>query len=150
MVGLCYEGLPWFTGAAVLSQGLPSFQVCTVALLHEFSARGIMTLNDFIALEGDCLHGVWSLPVTLRPELSARVACTVMGLAQALVIVFLSIRGRPIHDILVSLLLFWQIRAMGTLLSDPKGNASWYTATGIAIYVSGMMITAFAIRSLEV
>ena len=150
LVGLCYEGLPWFTGAAVLSAGLPSFQVITMALLYAFGAHGIMTLNDFKALEGDRLHGVRSLPVTLGPDVAARVACTVMGLAQVLVISLLLIWGRPYHAIVVGLLLLWQIRAMATLLRDPKGRAPWYQATGITLYVSGMMITAFAIRTLEV
>ena len=150
LVGLCYEGLPWFTGAAVLSQGLPSFPVVTMALLYAFGAHGIMTLNDFKALEGDRQHGVRSLPVTLGPEVAARAACTVMGLAQALVIALLFIWDRPYHAIFVSLLLFWQIRCMSTLLEDPKAKAPWYNATGIAMYVSGMMITAFAIRTLEV
>ena len=149
LVGLCYEGLPWFTGAAVLSQGLPSFQVCTMALLYAFGAHGIMTLNDFKALEGDRQHGVRSLPVTLGPEVAARVACTVMGLAQALVIAMLLVWGRPWHALAVSALLIAQFWAMKTLLSDPKGKAPWYNATGIAMYVSGMMITAFAIRTLE-
>ena len=150
LVGLCYEGLPWFTGAAVLSQGLPSFQVITMALLYAFGAHGIMTLNDFKALEGDRQHGVNSLPVTLGPEVAAKLACTVMGLAQALVIALLFIWGRPYHAIFVTLLLFWQFRCMSTLLGDPKGRAPWYNATGIAMYVSGMMITAFAIRTLEI
>jgi chlorophyll synthase len=150
LVGLCYEGLPWFTGAAVLSQGLPSFPVVVMALLYAFGAHGIMTLNDFKALEGDRQHGVRSLPVTLGPEIAARVACTVMALAQALVIALLVIWGRPWHALAVTVLLIAQIRAMKTLLSDPKGKAPWYNATGIAMYVSGMMITAFAIRTLEV
>lgn len=149
LVGLCYEGLPWFTGAAVLSQGLPSFQVCTMALLYAFGAHGIMTLNDFKALEGDRLHGVRSLPLTLGPEVAARVACTVMGLAQALVIALLLVWGRPWHALAVTLLLAGQIRAMKTLLKDPKGRAPWYNATGIGMYVGGMMITAFALRNLE-
>ena len=150
LVGLCYEGLPWFTGAAVLSQGLPSFPVVTMALLYAFGAHGIMTLNDFKALEGDRQHGVRSLPVTLGPEVAARVACTVMGLAQALVIALLFIWGRPWHALAVLVLLCAQVWAMKTLLADPKGKAPWYNATGIAMYVSGMMITAFAIRTLEV
>ena len=150
LVGLCYEGLPWFTGAAVLSQGLPSFQVITMALLYAFGAHGIMTLNDFKALEGDRQHGVRSLPVTLGPDVAARVACTVMGMAQVLVIALLLIWGKPVHAIFVFLLLFWQIRAMTILLKDPKGKAPWYNATGIAMYVSGMMITATALRGIEV
>lgn len=148
LVGLCYEGLPWFTGAAVLSQGLPSFQVVSMALLYAFGAHGIMTLNDFKALEGDRLHGVRSLPVTLGPEVAARVACTVMGLAQALVIALLLVWARPWHALAVALLLVLQVRAMKTLLSDPKGKAPWYNAVGIGMYVSGMMITAFALRSM--
>ncbi len=149
LVGLCYEGLPWFTGAAVLSQGMPSFQVCTMALLYAFGAHGIMTLNDFKALEGDRLHGVRSLPVTLGPDVAARVACTVMGLAQALVVALLLVWGRPWYALAVTLLLLGQIRAMKTLLADPKGKAPWYQATGIGMYVSGMMITAFALRTME-
>lgn len=150
LVGLCYEGLPWFTGAAVLSQAMPSFPVVTMALLYAFGAHGIMTLNDFKALEGDRQHGVRSLPVTLGPEVAARVACTVMGVAQALVVALLFIWGRPWHALAVLALLGAQIWAMKTLLADPKGRAPWYNATGIAMYVSGMMITAFAIRTLEV
>ena len=150
LVGLCYEGLPWFTGAAVLSQGLPSFQVITMALLYAFGAHGIMTLNDFKALEGDRQHGVRSLPVTLGPDVAARVACTVMGMAQVLVIALLVIWGKPIHAGLISVLLLGQFYAMVTLLKDPKGKAPWYNATGIAMYVSGMMITATALRSMQV
>ena len=150
LVGLCYEGLPWFTGAAVLLQAVPSFPVVTMALLYAFGAHGIMTLNDFKALEGDRQHGVRSLPVTLGPDVAARVACTVMGLAQALVIALLLIWDRPWHALAVTALLVAQVWAMKTLLSDPKGRAPWYNATGVAMYVSGMMITAFALRSLEV
>jgi chlorophyll synthase len=150
LVGLCYEGLPWFTGAAVLSAGVPSFPVVTMALLYAFGAHGIMTLNDFKALEGDRQHGVRSLPVVLGPDVAARVACTVMGMAQLLVIAMLLIWGKPIHAGVVALLLVGQVIAMKTLLSDPKGRAPWYQGVGILMYVSGMMVTAFALRTMEV
>jgi chlorophyll synthase len=148
LVGLCYEGLPWFTGAAVLSAGVPSFEIVTIALLYAFGAHGIMTLNDFKALEGDRQHGVRSLPVTLGPDVAARLACTVMALAQALVIALLLVWGRPWHALAIAVLLIAQFWAMKTLLVDPKGKAPWYNATGIGMYVSGMMIAAFALRSL--
>lgn len=86
--------------------------------------------------------------MTLGPDLAARVACTVMGLAQGPVINLLLIWGRPYHAIDVGLLLR-QICGMATLLRDPKGRAPWSQATGIALCVSGMMITAFAIRTPE-
>jgi chlorophyll synthase len=149
LVGLCYEGLPWFTGAAVLSAGVPSFEIVTIALLYAFGAHGIMTLNDFKALEGDRQHGVRSLPVTLGPDVAARLACTVMALAQALVIALVLVWGRPWHALAITVLLFAQFWAMKTLLADPKGKAPWYNATGIGMYVSGMMIAAFALRSLD-
>ena len=147
-MGLCYEGLPWFTGAAVLSAGLPSFQVITMALLYSMGAHGIMTLNDFKALEGDRLHGVRSLPVTMGPETAARLACTVMGLAQMMVIALLVIWGAPIHAAAVAVLLVLQVRAMARLLTDPKGLAPWYNGAGVTLYVLGMMVTAVALRGM--
>jgi len=150
LVGLCYEGLPWFTGAAVLAAGLPSFQVITMAVLYSMGAHGIMTLNDFKALEGDRQHGVRSLPVTMGPEMAARLACTVMTLAQMLVIALLLIWGKPVHAGIVGLLLVAQMRAMVVLLTDPKGRTPWYNAVGVSLYVSGMMVTAVALRSMEV
>lgn len=150
LVGLSYETLPWFTGAAVLSLGAPSFQVIVVAILYGIGAHGIMTLNDFKALEGDRATGVRSLPVVLGPEVAAKIACTVMALPQLLVISLLIIWGRPLFALAVGVVLVLQFFAMRVLLRDPKGRAPWYNATGVTLYVSGMMISAFAIRSLEI
>jgi chlorophyll synthase len=148
LVGLSYEGLPWFTGAAVLLGAAPRFEVIVMAALYAFGAHGIMTLNDFKALEGDRQHGVRSLPVVLGPEVAARIACTVMGMAQALVIAFLLVLDKPWHALAVTVLLAAQIAAMRVLFRDPKGKAPWYNGTGVVLYVSGMMITAFALRGL--
>ena len=65
LVGLCYEGLPWFTGAAVLSVGAPGWPVIVIAALYALGAHGIMTLNDFKAIEGDIAIGIRTLPVQL-------------------------------------------------------------------------------------
>ena len=148
LVGLSYEGLPWFTGAAVLLGTAPRFEIVVMAALYAFGAHGIMTLNDFKALEGDRQHGVRSLPVTLGPEVAAKIACTVMGLAQALVIAFLLVLDQPWHALAVTALLIAQIAAMRVLFRDPKGKAPWYNGTGVVLYVSGMMVTAFALRGL--
>jgi chlorophyll synthase len=148
LVGLSYEGLPWFTGAAVLLGAAPRFEIVIIALLYAFGAHGIMTLNDFKALEGDRQHGVRSLPVTLGPEVAAKIACTVMGLAQLLVIALLVIWGKPWHALAVTALLLAQVAAMRVLFRDPKGKAPWYNGTGVVLYVTGMMISAFALRGL--
>lgn len=148
LVALSYEGLPWFTGASVLLAAAPGFQTIIIAALYAFGAHGIMTLNDFKALEGDRLHGVRSLPVVLGPEVAAHIACTVMGVAQALVVALLAIWGKPLHGLAVLALLVAQFAAMRVLMRDPKGKAPWYNGTGIVLYVSGMMISAFALRGL--
>jgi len=148
LVGLCYEGLPWFTGAAVLAAGAPAWPVVIVAALYALGAHGIMTLNDFKALEGDRQTGVNSLPVTLGPERAARVACVVMALPQLAVIGLLLAWGRPFHAAAIGLLVLAQLWAMRILLSDPKGRAPWYNGTGVTAYVTGMMIAAFAIRTI--
>ncbi len=147
LVGLCYEGLPWFTGAAVMAAGAPRWPVVAVAALYALGAHGIMTLNDFKALAGDRQTGVRSLPVTLGPERAARIACWVMALPQAAVVAALAAWGRPWHAAAVAVLLAAQGLAMRRLLRDPRRLAPWYNATGVALYVSGMMVAAFALRA---
>ena len=69
----------WITGAALLAGGMaPSVQSLTFAVLYSLSAHGIMTLNDFKAIEGDRRMGVRSLPVQLGVDRAARLACWVM------------------------------------------------------------------------
>jgi chlorophyll synthase len=150
LVGLSYESLPWFTGAAVLSAGSPSLAVVVIALLYGIGAHGIMTLNDFKALEGDRQMGVNSLPVTMGPERAAKLACWVMALPQVVVIGLLFMWDKPLHALAIVAVLALQLWAMRVLLTDPKGRAPWYNGTGVTLYVGGMMIAAFAIRGLEV
>ncbi len=105
-----------------------------------------MTLNDFKALEGDRQMGVNSLPVTLGPRRAALVACWGMALPQVVVIALLFLWDRPYHAVAITVLLILQGVAMRILLRDPKAKAPWYNGTGVTLYVSGMMIAAFALR----
>jgi chlorophyll synthase len=148
LVGLSYESLPWFTGAAVLSAGAPGWEIIWMALLYGIGAHGIMTLNDFKALQGDRQMGVNSLPVTLGPDRAARVACWVMLIPQIVVILSLFALGTPWHAGAVLLLCLGQVWAMSVMLIDPEGKAPWFNGTGVLMYISGMMVTAFALSSL--
>lgn len=148
LVGLSYESLPWFTGAAVLAQALPSTEVIVIAILYGLGAHGIMTLNDFKALEGDRQMGVASLPVTLGPKRAAQVACAVMLLPQAVVIMALSSWGAPVQASIILALGLGQVWAMRVLLRDPKARAPWYNGTGVMMYIVGMMVAATALRGL--
>ena len=148
LVGLCYEGLPWFTGAAVLSAGAPDWRIILLAGLYALGAHGIMTLNDFKATEGDRQLGINSLPVTLGSERAARLACWIMAVPQAIIIALLVLWDRPVFALILAALLAAQFWAMGVMLTDPKARAPWYNATGVSMYVSGMMISAIALRGL--
>lgn len=147
-VGLCYEGLPWFVGAAVMMTTVPDGRIVTLALLYSIGAHGIMTLNDFKAVEGDIRMGIRSLPVQLGVDRAARVACVVMAVPQIVVVALLIGWGRPLFAAIVAVLLIAQVVLMGRLLADPNGRAAWYNATGTTLYVLGMLAAAFAVRGL--
>lgn len=148
LCGLSYETLPWITGAAVVSAGAPSPQVILIAALYGIGAHGIMTLNDFKAIEGDRATGIRSLPVTLGPNRAARVACWVMAVPQAIVIALLTYWDKPGFALGVMAMLAVQLGAMRVLLRDPEGKTPWYQGMGILFYISGMMIAAVALRSI--
>jgi chlorophyll/bacteriochlorophyll a synthase len=145
-VAVSYEGLPWFTGAAVMVAAFPDWRIVTLALLYSIGAHGIMTLNDFKAVEGDRKMGIASLPAVLGVDKAARLACWVMAVPQAVVVTLLLLWGRPIHAAIVAALLVAQFVLMRRLLRDPKEQAPWYNATGTTLYVLGMLASAFAVR----
>jgi chlorophyll synthase len=147
--GLCYETLPWVTGAAVLAAGAPDPRVVLAATLYGLGAHGIMTLNDFKSVEGDRRMGIGSLPVRLGEARAARVACLVMAVPQVVVVALLLLAwDRPVAALLVALLLAGQAWAMRRMLRDPKTLAPWYNGTGVLMFVLGMLATAFALRPL--
>ncbi len=148
-VGLSYESLPWFTGAAVLAGAMPRAEVVAVALLYGLGAHGIMTLNDFKAIEGDLRTGVGSLPVRLGVDGAARLACVVMAASQFVVVVLLVLWGRPLHAAIVTGLLAAQGGLMVRFLARPRERATWYSGLGVILYVLGMLTAAVALAGLE-
>ncbi len=148
-VALSYEGLTWFTGAAVMAGALPHAPVLVLAALYSFGAYGIMVLNDFKAVEGDRLLGLKSLPAELGVDSAARIACAVMAAPQVIVVALLVVAwDRPWHGLAVAVLLAVQLGLMARLLSDPKKFTPWYNATGTTLYVIGMLVSAFAVRGI--
>jgi chlorophyll/bacteriochlorophyll a synthase len=144
--GACYEGLPWFTGALVMSGTLPNAQILTLAALYSVGAHGIMTLNDFKAVEGDRQMGIRSLPVQLGVERAGRVACIMMAVPQFVVMVMLASWGHMFAALAIAALIMVQVALMVRLLSDPRKFAPWYNGTGVLLFVIGMLISAFAVR----
>jgi chlorophyll synthase len=148
--GLCYEGLPWFTGAAVMGASMPDWRIVVIALLYSVGAHGIMTLNDFKSVEGDKRMGIDSLPVLLGVSNAARFACLVMAVPQVAVVGLLLAWHLPFYAAAVGALLIGQLFLMVHFLKSPRERAPWYNGTGISCYVVGMLISAFALAAIQV
>ncbi len=145
--GLSYEGLAWVTGGAVMLGGaLPLEKSLTLALLYSVGAHGIMTLNDFKAVQGDAQMGVRSLPVQLGVKKAARVACAFMVIPQLLVAVLLLQWNQPFHAIAVFLLCVGQFPLMRRFIAQPVEKALMVSAFGVPLFVSGMMVSAWALH----
>lgn len=147
-VAICYEGLPWLTGTVVMSGAAPSWRVFLVAGLYSFGAHGIMTLNDFKSVGGDRRMGIRSLPVQLGEFNAAAMACFIMALPQIVVVGLLCFWGLPIYGIVIALFWLAQLVLMERLLDRPRELAPWYNATGVSLYVTGMLVCAFALRTI--
>nr|WP_231384550.1 chlorophyll synthase ChlG [Rubrivivax gelatinosus] len=146
--GISYEGLAWVTGAAVMAGGaMPASHSLALALLYSLGAHGIMTLNDFKAIEGDKKMGVGSLPVRLGVDGAARTACLVMAVPQIIVIGMLVQWGAVWHATAIGALLVAQGVLMVWFMKDPVKRALFYSGFGVPLFVSGMMVSAFALRA---
>ena len=148
-VGLSYESLTWFTGSVLMLGALPSAPALAILVLYGLGAWGIMTLNDFKALEGDRATGVRSLPAMFGTATAVRLACLVMVVAQVGVIAVLAASDLPRTAAAVAGSLLLQIACMARLARDPRGLAPWYNATGVTLYVIGMAVAAAGLGSLQ-
>ncbi len=148
--GLSYEGLAWVTGAAVMAGGaMPQERSLALALLYSIGAHGIMTLNDFKSVRGDREMGVGSLPVRLGVEAAAKTACITMAVPQLLVSVLLVSWGASSFAWGVVVLLAAQCVLMRWFVQQPTARALAYSGFGVPLFVAGMMVSAFALRSLS-
>ena len=147
--GLSYEGIAWVTGAAVMAGGsFPESRSILLALLYSVGAHGIMTLNDFKSIEGDKKMGINSLPVKLGVKKAAQSSCLTMLIPQIFVVGLLLSWNTYFHAAMLCLMIFFQGLFMRTFLSKPLEKAIFYSAFGVPVFVSGMMISAFALRSI--
>jgi chlorophyll synthase len=144
-VAICYEGVPWFTGAAIMADRLPATGVLVIALLYSLGAHGIMTLNDFKSVEGDRAVGIRSLPAMLGEANAALLACVVMIVPQLVVIGVMLTAHHHVTGVVVTGLVCAQLFLMVELLETPRERAIWYNATGTTLYVIGMLVCAFAL-----
>ena len=148
--GISYEGLAWVTGATLLSGGLmPNKPSLILAGLYSASAHGIMTLNDFKAIEGDRQMGVRSLPVQLGAERAAQVAAAFMLIPQVVVLCLLLAWNKEMYALVIGLLIVAQVILLKDFLKRPIEKALFYSGFGVPILVAGMMVSAFAVTGMD-
>jgi chlorophyll/bacteriochlorophyll a synthase len=111
-------------------------------------AHGIMTINDFKAIEGDRQMGVRSLPVVHGPGGCGDHRLHGDGAGATGGDPLLVIWGAPCMRWRSS---GWLACNLGDapLAARPGGLAPWFNGTGVGPYVLGMMVAAFALRGLE-
>ena len=80
---------------------------------------------------------------------AAQIACAAMAGPQFIVVALLAAWDRPIFAALVGLSLAIQLVLMARLSRDPAGLAPWFNATGVTLYVLGMLASAFAVSNLS-
>ena len=142
VVAICYEGLPWFTGAAIFTISLPNKEVLIVLSLYALGAHGIMTMNDFKATRGDKLLGINSLPVILGRKPATLVACLIMLFPQLIVISLFYFWGSLILALTLAVCVLLQSLSMIFLIRDPEKNTPFFNMTGVLLYIAGMMLSA--------
>ena len=142
VVAICYEGLPWFTGAAIFTISLPNKEVLIVLSLYALGAHGIMTMNDFKATKGDKLLGINSLPVILGRKPATLVACFIMLFPQLIVMSLFYFWESLILAITLAVCVLLQSLLMIFLIRDPEKNTPLFNMTGVLLYIAGMMLSA--------
>ena len=148
-VGLCYEGLPWFTGAAVMAATRPDWRIVLVALIYSARRARHHDPQRLQVGRGRPPHrhrlaagaarrrdrGTRSPASSWPRRRSSSSRCWSPGAS-------LSMPPR------CSLLLLAQLGLMARLLAAPCAIwPPWYNATGTTLYVLGMLVSAFALRS---
>lgn len=146
IVAVSYEGLPWIAGHLAFAP--LTFGSVLMAALFSLGAHGIMTINDFKSMEGDRITGIRSIPVLYGEIAAAWTAFVTINVAQIMVVMyFLHVRNWIIAGIIGALVLM-QIPTQWKFFSiaDPRKRAIFYNASGIAMFVWGMMAAAIGVR----
>jgi chlorophyll synthase len=70
-----------------------------------------------------------------------------MALPQVVVVLMLVHWRQPVHALAIVGLLLVQLILMDHFMQDPRKRALLYSGFGVPLFVAGMMVSAFALRS---
>ncbi|MEN9937147.1 MAG: hypothetical protein RLZZ387_3726 [Chloroflexota bacterium] len=146
LVAISYEGLPWLAGH--LAFGPLTAGSVVMAALFSLGAHGIMTVNDFKSMNGDRVSGIKSIPVLYGEIAAAWTAFLTINIAQVFVVMYFLFTGKWVFAAIIGALLLMQIPTQWKFFSipDPRKRAIFYNASGIAMFVWGMLAAAIGVR----
>ena len=146
-VGLAYEGLAWLTGIVLFTGQVPTAAQWWCIGLFSLAGHGILTLNDFKAIEGDRQMGVNSLPVLHGAVTAGKLASGIMLVSQVAMMALLFTWGMTGHAYALALLIGAQVVMFRKFVAAPVEKALWLSAAGVPLEVLGMLVSALAVRS---
>jgi chlorophyll synthase len=94
--------------------------------------------------------GVRSLPVQLGAKRAAQFSAAFMLLPQLIVLLLLLFWGKENYALIIGALMIGQIILLNIFLKRPVEKALFYSGFGVPLLVAGMMVAAFAVKSLGV
>lgn len=146
LVAVSYEGLPWIAGH--LSFGPLTPPSLIMAALFSLGTHGIMTINDFKSVEGDRTMGIQTIPVQLGVWGAGWMAIATINLAQLVVILTFLLWGKWLFAAIIGALFLAQLPTQWRFMQmeDPRARAIFYNASGIMLFVWGMLAAAIGIR----
>lgn len=146
LVAVSYEGLPWLAGH--LAFGPLTLPSVIMAALFSIGTHGIMTINDFKSIEGDRVLGIRTIPVQLGVWGATWTSLLTINVAQLFVIMTFLVWGKWVVAAIIGALFLAQIPAQHRFMQmeDPRARAIFYNASGIMLFVWGMMVAAIGLR----
>jgi chlorophyll synthase len=152
IVAVSYLVIPWVAGEIAyravftLENLTPSLIAAT---LYTIASTGTMTINDFKSIEGDRQVGIRTLPVVFGERKAALIASVLINVGQLMAAVYMLMIGRIPYALAVAALVVPQFFLQFSLVRSPRTMDVRYNALAQNFLVAGMLVCAFAIKSLN-
>ncbi|HWR01690.1 MAG TPA: chlorophyll synthase ChlG [Chlorobaculum sp.] len=152
IVAVSYLVIPWVAGE-IAYRTVFSFEhiipSLIVASLYTIASTGTMTVNDFKSIEGDTQVGIRTLPVAFGERKAAIIASVLINVGQLMAAGYMLMIGRPQYALAVALLVVPQFLLQFSLVRSPRTMDVRYNGLAQNFLVAGMLVCAFAIKSIN-
>lgn len=152
IVAVSYLIIPWIAGLIAYSpEMLPDVlkPSLLVAGFYTLSSTGTMTINDFKSIAGDRQVGIRTLPAVFGETKAALIASVLIDIGQLMAACYLVAIGQTFFGITAGMLVLPQFLLQFPLVRAPGEMDVRYNAIAQNFLVAGMLVCAFAIRTLR-